>query len=183
MRAAVVSAALALALAGCDRDGAVDAVTDPGLDSAVWRQDGVKLSAALPQSVGTFKPSDPVNSYATSYRTGPVVGASCTYADGRRQLVVRVESGNIRERAATLANGRANPGESFVSRPVTVRGHAATLHWNETGKTGDVVYVLQRRYVVQLQLVPARSGDEVVQLASAMDVAPLEALVLDGIAR
>jgi len=178
----LIAAALSLVGAsGCDDDGAIDSVTDMSLDPGVWKGDSLKVSGALPQAVGTFKPNEAVNTYASSYRTGPVFGAGCTYADGPRQLVVRVEGGNIRERAATLAKGHANPGESFVTRKVTVHGHPATLHWNGVGKTGDVVFVLKRRLVVQLQLVPASSDDEVVRLADAMDVAPLEALVLDGI--
>jgi len=182
VRRALLFAAAAL-LAGCDSDGAIDTIADTRADPAVWRADGQKISGALPRVVASFKPSEGADAFFTSYRTGPVFGGSCDYADGARQLVVRVESGNIRERAATLAKGRANPGESFVTLDATVHGSRAKVHWNGLGKTADVVFVLQRRLLVQLVLVPARSQDEIVQLAESMDVAPLQALVFDGVIR
>jgi hypothetical protein len=166
---------------GCDTDSALDTVADTTADAAVWHADAQKISGALPRVIASFKPSEAADAFNTSYRTGPVFGASCTYADGARQLVVRVESGNIRERAASLAKAHVPKGESYVTREVTVHGKHAFLHWNGIGKTGDVVFVLQRRFVVQLQVVPAKSDDEVVQLAEAIDVGPIEALVLDGV--
>lgn len=169
------------ALAACDGDGPLDTVIDTGADPAVWHEDAAKVLDVLPKLVTSFKPSEAAAPFNTSYRTGPVFGASCTYADGPRQLVVRVESGNIRDRFATLARGHANTGESFVTHDATVHGQRATVHWNGPGQTADVVYVLQRRFIVELRLVPARSDDEVVQLAEAMDVAPLTALALAGV--
>ena len=182
MRGALLFAAV-VALASCDSDGAIDTISDTSLDPAIWRADGQKVSGALPRVVASFKPSEGADAFATSYRTGPVFGGSCAYADGARQLVVRVESGNIRERAAALAKGRANPGESFITRDATVHGKHATVHWNGIGKTADVVFVLQRRLLVQLVLVPAKGEDEAVQLAESMDVGPLEALVFDGVTK
>jgi hypothetical protein len=170
----------ALFACACDGDGPLDSVIDTAADPAVWHDDAAKILDVLPKGVTSFKPSEAAAPFNTSYRTGPVFGASCTYADGPRQLVVRVESGNIRERFATLAKGHANAGESFVTREVTVHGQKAMVHWNGLGRTADVVYVLQRRFIVELRLVPARSDDDVVQLAEAMDVAPLTALVLAG---
>jgi hypothetical protein len=176
-----LSVALAPALVcACDSDGPLDSVIDTTANPSVWHDDAAKILDVLPKVVTSFKPSDAATPFNTSYRTGPVFGASCTYADGPRQLVVRVESGNIRERFATLAKGHANAGESFVTREATVHGQKATVHWNGLGLTADVVYVLQRRFIVELRLVPARSDDDVVQLAEAMDVAPLTALVLAG---
>ncbi len=177
----VAAAAACAALSACDSDGPLDSVIDTRADPAVWHDDAAKVLDVLPKVVTSFKPSEAAAEFNTSYRTGPVFGASCTYADGPRQLVVRVESGNIRERFATLARGHANTGESFVTHDATVHGQKATVHWNGPGQTADVVYVLQRRFIVELRLVPARSDDEVVQLADAMDVAPLTALVLAGL--
>jgi hypothetical protein len=182
MRPVVLALAAALAtLGGCDRDGPLDTVADSTLDAAVWHDDAMKMLAVLPRVVTSFKPTEGAAPFNTSYRSGPVFGASCTYADGPRQLVVRFEGGNIRERFATLAQGHANAGEAFVTRDATVKGEKATVHWNGPGQTADVVYVLQRRFLVELRLVPARSDDEVVQLAEAMDVAPLGALALVGV--
>jgi hypothetical protein len=176
--AATCAARLACA---CDSDGAIDTISDASVDPAVWRADGQKISSALPRVVASFKPSEGADAFATSYRTGPVFGGSCTYADGARQLVVRVESGNIRARAATLAKGHANPGESFVTHDATVHGGRATVHWNGIGKTAEVVFLLQRRLLVQMVLVPAKGEEEIVQLAESMDVAPLQALAFDGV--
>lgn len=178
---ATVAAVALAALSACDGDGPLDSVIDTGADPAVWHEDAAKVLGALPKVVTSFKPSEAAAPFNTSYRAGPVFGASCTYADGPRQLVVRVESGNIRDRFATLARGHANAGESFVTHEATVHGQKATVHWNGPGQTADVVYVLQRRFIVELRLVPTRSDDEVVQLAEAMDVAPLTALVLAGL--
>jgi hypothetical protein len=172
---------LPLLAIACDRDGPLDTVADTATDAAVWHEDAMKILAVLPKVVAGFKPTEAAAPFNTSYRTGPVFGASCTYGDGPRGLVVRVESGNIRERYASLAKGHANPGESFVTREATVHGLPAVVHWNGIGKTADVVYVLQRRFIVEMHLVPTRSDDELVQLAEAMDVAPLTGLTLDGV--
>jgi hypothetical protein len=169
------------ALAACDRDGPLDTIADLTTDAAVWHEDASKILAALPKVVASFKPIEGAAPFSTSFRTGPVFGASCTYGDAARQLVVRVESGNIRERFDALAKGHANAGEAFVTREATVRGQKAVVHWNGLGQTADLVYVLQRRFIVELRVVPARGDDEVVQLAEAMDVAPLMALALDGV--
>jgi hypothetical protein len=168
-------------LVACDTEGPLDTVADTSADAALWHDDATKMVAALPGVVASFKPSEAAAPFNTSYRTGPVFGASCTYAEGSRQLVVRVESGNIRERFATLARGHANAGESFVTRDATVHGHKAIVHWNAPGQTADLVYVLQRRFIVELRLVPARTDDEIVGLAEAMDVNPLTTLVLAGV--
>jgi hypothetical protein len=66
---------------------------------------------------------------------------------------------------------------------VVVHGKRAVLHWNALGKTGDVVFVVQRRILLQLRLVPALTDDEVVKLADALDLAPFEGLVFDGVTR
>jgi hypothetical protein len=179
-----IAAALVLACAcasACERDGADDTVTDLGLPASVWNGDAAKIQAVLPKAVTTFKPSEAAMPFTTSYRTGPVFGASCAYADGSRGLVIRVEGGNLRERYATLAKGHANAGESFVTRETLVHGQKAVVHWNATGRTADVVYALNHKLVVELRLVPAQSDEDVVQLADAMDVGPLSALALDGV--
>jgi hypothetical protein len=180
VRIAMLAIAGGLAVA-CDNDGPLDNVADVTLDAAVWQSDATKILAVLPQVVASFKPSEAAAPFTTTYRTGPVFGASATYADGPRQLVVRVESGNIRERAATLAKGHANRGEAFVTTEVTVHGQKASVHWNGVGKTADVVYVLQRRFIVELRVVPAISDDEIVHLAEAMDIGPLQTLSLEGL--
>jgi hypothetical protein len=180
-REVLFAALVSIALAACDRDGPLDTVADLNTDAAVWHDDAAKVLAALPKVLASFKPVEGAAPFSTSYRTGPVFGASCTYGDGSRQLVVRVESGNIRDRFDTLAKGHANTGEAFVTHEATVRGQKAIVHWNGLGQTADLVYVLQRRFIVELRVVPSRGDDEVVQLAEAMDVAPLMALALDGV--
>jgi hypothetical protein len=169
VRAVLLFASLG-ALAACTGDGPLDTVSDTALDPSVWHADGQKIAAALPRAVGDFKaPKDSVP-FWTSYGSGPVFG-------------VHVESGNIRQRAATAEHGHANPGEAFTTTEVAVQGKRATLHWNGIGKTGDVVFVVDRRFLVQMRLMPAKSSDEVVQLADAFDVAPMRALVLEGTQR
>jgi hypothetical protein len=165
----------------CDGTGPIDAVTDLALDAGVWRDDADKVAGVLPQVVTSFKASDAPAPFHTSYRTGPVFGASRTYHDGARELIVRVEAGNIRERAASLARGHANPGTTFVTREASVHGEPAAVHWDAVGKTAEVVFVLRRRYVVQLHVVLARGDDEAVQLAEAMDVGPIQSLDLPGL--
>jgi hypothetical protein len=177
---AVVLFALLVAPAACTGDGPLDTVSDTTLDSSVWRGDGQKIAAALPRAVGDYKaPKDP-EPFWTSYGSGPVFGADATYAQGSREVVVHVESGNIRQRVAGAEHGHANPGESFTTSEVTVHGKRATLHWNGVGKTGDVVFVVDRRFLVQMRLMPSKSADEIVSLAESFDVAPLRALVLEG---
>ena len=179
MREVVLVGFLAAAVA-CTGDGPIDTVSDTTLDPGVWHADGQKIGAALPRAIGDFKaPKDPVP-FWTSYGTGPVFGVDATYAQGSREVVVHVESGNIRQRAAAAEHGHANPGESFTTSEVTVQGRRATLHWNGIGKTGDVVFVVDRRFLVQMRLMPANASDEIVHLADAFDVAPMRALVLEG---
>ncbi|HEX8789919.1 MAG TPA: hypothetical protein VF765_03135 [Polyangiaceae bacterium] len=182
MRAILLFALLA-APAACTGDGPLDTVSDTAIDPGVWRGDGQKIANALPHALGDFKaPKDPAP-FWTSYGSGPVFGADATYAQGSREVVVHVESGNIRQRAATAEKGHANPGESFTTSEVTVQGKRATLHWNGIGKTGDVVFVVDRRFLVQMRLMPSNTSDEIVHLAEALDVAPLRALVLEGTTR
>lgn len=178
--ALLASAVLTL---GCSRSGAVDTVSDVTLDAAVWREDGDRILGALPKVLASFKPSEAASSFSTSYSTGPVFGAACTYADGPRQLVLRIESGNIRERAAARMKGTTTPGESFVTREVTVHGQKGAVHWSGVGRSADVVFVVQQRFLVELRLVPAATQDEAVQLAEGMNLGPLEALTLAGVQR
>jgi hypothetical protein len=175
--------ALALALAACDRDGPLDTVSDSTLDAAVWRGDGQKISAAMPHAVGAFVPVEGVDAFSTSYSTGPVFGASCTYGDGARQLTVRVESGNIRVHAASLDTrpGVVASDSGFVTRQAVVHGRPAALRWSEKARTGEVTFLVQRRFLVEVRVSPATSADEAVSLASSIDLAPLESLVLDGV--
>jgi hypothetical protein len=168
------------ALAACTGDGPLDTVSDTTLDSSVWRADGQKVAAALPHAVGDFKASKDPAPFWTSYGSGPVFGADATYAQGSREVVVHVESGNIRQRVTSAEQGHANPGESFTTSQVSVHGKRATLHWNGIGKTGDVVFVVDRRFLVQMRLMPSKSADEIVSLAETFDVAQLPALALEG---
>lgn len=182
MRALVLLAILVPA-AACTGDGPLDTVSDTTLDPSVWRGDGQKIASALPHAVGDFKAAKDPAAFWTSYGSGPVFGADATYAQGSREVVVHVESGNIRQRAATAEHGHANPGESFTTSEVTVQGRRATLHWNGIGKTGDVVFVVDRRFLVQMRLMPSNASDEIVRLAGSFDVAGLRALSLEGTAR
>jgi hypothetical protein len=177
-RACFVLVGLA-ALPACDLDGPRDTIADVTVDAGVWLADAQKISAALPARVGSFVPSEGADPFFTSYSTGPVFGSSCTYADGGRQLVVRVESGNIKARGAAALD--AGPGSGAHVR--SVHGRPAVVHWNETGRTGEVAFLVARRYLVQVRVVPATSEGEVIRLAEAVDPAPLEALVLDGVSR
>jgi hypothetical protein len=182
VRAVLLIASLG-ALAACTGDGPLDTVSNTGLDPSVWRGDGQKIAAALPRVVGDFKAPKDADPFWTSYGSGPVFGADATYDEGSRELVVHVESGNIRQRAASAQHGHANPGESFTTSDVTVQGKPATLHWNGVGKTGDIVFVVDRRFLVQMRLMPSKSSDEMVQLADAFDAAPMRALELEGTSR
>jgi hypothetical protein len=166
-------------LPGCDRDGPIDTIPDDAVEAGVWLADARKISVVLPARVGSFVPSEGADPFFTSYSTGPVFGSSCTYADGARQLVVRVESGNIRARGAAALDG--GPGSGAQVR--TIHGKTALSRWNDTSRTGEVSFVVARRYLVQVRVVPATSEGEVLRLAEAVDTAPLEALVLDGVTR
>lgn len=167
-------------LPSCDGGSVVDSVTDLALDAGVWLADGRTIAGALPRRLGAFAPAEGADPFFTNYSTGPVFGSSCAYSDGSRQLVIRVEGGNIRSRAAAALDAG---GEGIRTRTVTVHGVHATVHWSETGRKGEVAFVYARRYLVQMRLVPARDEQEIVGLAESFDVAPLEALVLQGVSR
>ena len=160
-------------------DSALDTIATDGVDAGVWLADARKISTALPPRVGSFVPSEGADPFFTSYSTGPVFGSSCTYADGGRQVVVRVESGNIRARAGAALD--AGPGSGAQIR--TVHGKPALSRWSDSSRTGEVTFVVARRYLVQVRVVPATSEGEVLRIAEAVDTAPLEALVLDGVTR
>jgi hypothetical protein len=165
-------------VAACDKDGALDTVADSGLPSAVWRADAERIATALPKRVRSFAPSEAAEPFSTSYATGPVFGASCTYADGRRQLTVRIETGNVKVRAAAALDVRAEAGPAPYE--ATVHGRPAVVRWDPSAHTGRVTFVLARRYLVDVRLDPAAAQAEAVSVAEALDLAPIEALVLDG---
>ncbi|HEX3345482.1 MAG TPA: hypothetical protein VHS09_12950, partial [Polyangiaceae bacterium] len=123
--------------------------------------------------------------FYTSYGTGPVFGASCAYVDGDRQLVVRIESGNIRARAAAALDPRGEAGADarFDSRALKIHGRPALKRWSSGGRVGEVTFLVARRYLVQVRVVPAVSDSEATTLAEGLDVAPLEGLTLDGVTR
>jgi hypothetical protein len=173
---------------GCERDGALDTVADPHADPSVWKADADKVAGVLPKRVGAFAPSEGADPFHTSYATGPVFGASCIYADGARQLAVRIESGNVKARAGVALD--AHPGSpasatdrQVVSHEATVHGHAAVVRWQPAAKTGEVSFVVSRRYLVQVRLVPAASEDEAVATAEAVDLSGLDGLALQGVTR
>jgi hypothetical protein len=173
-----------LVLGACDRDGPLDTIADGTLDAAVWRADGERIAGALPRRVGAFVPLEGADPFFTSYATGPVFGASCTYADGPRQLVVRVEGGNIRSRASAALDAHSTAADAkFVGHEAAVHGRPAAVRWNEGGRAGEVSFVVARRYLVQVRLVPAASEAESLAVAEALDVSPLESLSLDGVSR
>jgi len=187
-----VSALLLLLLTpACDRDGALDTVADPRADPAVWQADADKVAGALPKRVGAFAPAEGADPFHTSYATGPVFGASCVYADGARQLAVRIESGNVKARAGVAL--RAHPASSassaysadpkVVSHEASVHGHAAVVRWQPTAKIGEVSFVVARRFLVQVRLVPAASEDEAVATAEAVDLSGFDGLSLQGVTR
>ena len=170
--------ALVLALAllpSCDRGPADDTVADLTTDPRVWLEDARKISATLPSRVGDFTASEAADPFATSYSTGPVFGSSCTYAHDGRQLVVRIESGNVRARAAAAldAGGGARAG--------SVHGAPAVVRWGDVSRVGEVTFVVARRYLVALRLVPSNGDAEVERLADSLDTKPLEGLVLTGV--
>jgi len=175
----------AAGLLACDRETPLDTVVDTAVDPAVWHADAQKIAAVLPPRVGTFVPSEGADPFTTSYGSGPVFGASCAYADGARQLTVRVESGNIRSRATTALAPRAGATSDTksVTRAATVHGRPATQRWDAIGRLGEVTFLVARRYLVHLRLVPAASDAEALALAESIDLGPLEALALDGVTR
>ncbi|HEY6462962.1 MAG TPA: hypothetical protein VIY73_22485, partial [Polyangiaceae bacterium] len=155
---------------GCDRDAAVDAVVDTTTDRRVWLEDARKISAALPQRIADFTPSDGADPFTTTFETGPVFGSSCTYQHDGRQLVVRVESGNIRARAAAALDAGGG------ARVQTVHGQPAVVRWGDVSRVGQVTFVVARRFLVEVRLVPADGDAEVVRLAEAIDTRPFESL-------
>jgi hypothetical protein len=159
---------------GCNRDAAVDAVVDTTTDRRVWLEDARKISAALPKRIGDFAPSDGADPFTTTFGTGPVFGSSCTYEHDRRQLVVRVESGNIRARAAAALDAGGG------GRVQTVHGQPAVVRWGDVTRVAEVTFVVARRYLVEVRLVPADGDAEAVRLAEALDTRPFESLVLEG---
>lgn len=168
--------ALSLPLTACDKTSPLDTVpAGVEQDAGVWLSDAKKISATLPRAVGSFVPTEGADPFFTSYSTGPVFGSSCAYADGHRQLVVRIESGNIRARASAAMEADAG------SHAGTVHGVPALIHWSEVGRTGQVTFVLSRRYLVELRLVPASGEAEALHLAESIDFAPLQSLTLDGV--
>ena len=167
------------ALPACDREAALDTVAVDNVDAGVWLADARKVSGALPPRIGSFVPIEGADPFFTTYATGPVFGSSCTYADGGRQVVVRIESGNIRARADAALDAGSGSGAHIR----TVHGKPALSRWNDTSRAGEVTFVVARRYLVQVRLVPGTSEGEVLRLAEAVDTAPLEALVLDGVKR
>jgi hypothetical protein len=181
---ALLLPALAALLLACDRETPLDTVADTTLDPAVWRADAAKISAALPPRVAAFAPTEGADPFYTSYGTGPVFGSSCAYADGPRQLVVRIESGNIRARATAALDPRnAGADGTFVARPVNVRGHPAVQRWSAGGRASEVTFLVARRYLVQVRVVPATDDSEAASLAASIDTAALEALTLEGVTR
>ena len=48
---------------------------------------------------------------------------------------------------------------------------------------GEVTFLVARRYLVQVRVVPASNDSEALSLAEAIDVTPLEGLTLDGVTR
>jgi hypothetical protein len=65
-----------LFVAACTGDAPLDTIADTSLSPSVWRADGEKVRAVLPIAIGTFKPSEGADAFATSYGTGPVFGAA-----------------------------------------------------------------------------------------------------------
>jgi hypothetical protein len=179
-----VPLALLALLAACGRPGALDTVADTSADPTVWRGDAQKIASVLPTKIGAFAPSEAADPFWTSYRTGPVFGASCVYAEAGRQLTVRVETGNIAARAATALDPKPGPDDRPTGsevREVTVKGAPGVSRWDERGRTGEVTFVVARRYLVQLRLVPGATAGETMALAEGIDVGPLAALALDGV--
>ena len=180
----IVTLAAAL-LFSCDNESPLDTIADTSLDAGVWRADARKIAGALPGRVVSFIPTEGADPFNTSYAAGPVFGASCAYADGDRQVVVRVESGNIRSRATAALDVRRVVGadSSGVVRQVKVHGHPGVQRWSSGGRVGEVTFLVARRYLVELRVVPAANDAEAASLAEAIDLAPLEGLTLEGVTR
>ena len=182
MRVAASLLYVCLSAAACDT-GPVDSVTDTTLDAALWREDATRIAATLPRTVGTFAASEGASSFSTSYSTGPVFGASCTYADHDRQLTLRIEAGNIRSHDPGNEGPHVGTGKpALQSRDVSVHGAPAVVRFSEVGRESEVTFFVKRRYRVILRLVPASNPDEGVSLAEAVDLGPLASLVLGGVA-
>jgi len=185
LAASAALAASASLLGACDRDAALDTVADLHADPAIWKADAEKIAGALPRRVGAFAPAEGTDPFHTSYATGPVFGASCVYGDGARQLAVRVESGNVKARAeAALEAHPASPADpKSISHEASVHGRAAVVRYQATARVGEVSFVVARRYLVQVRLVPAASEAEAVAIAEAVDVSALDGLSLQGVTR
>jgi hypothetical protein len=168
-------------IGACGRPSGLDTVVDTSADPGVWRADAQKIGGVLPKAVGAFTPSEAVDPFSTSYRAGPVFGASCVYASGGRQLMVRVETGNIAARSVAALTSKPEADGWSPSRESTVKGAPALVRWSEKGREGEVTFLVDRRYLLQLRLVPAANEGETVTLAEAFDVGPLASLVLDGV--
>lgn len=183
--ARVALVAVTLLVVACDSETPLDTVADTSLDPAVWRADSQKIAATLPARVASFAPSEGADPFYTSYGAGPVFGASCAYSSGDRQLIVRIESGNIRSRATAALDplGEAGTDGRFVSRLVKVHGHPALQRWSDGGRVSEVTFLVARRYLVEVRVVPAAKDSEAVSLAEAIDVTTLEGLTLDGVTR
>ncbi|HEY3816342.1 MAG TPA: hypothetical protein VGL81_04180 [Polyangiaceae bacterium] len=182
---ALLTVGLAVLSTGCDDATPLDTVADTSLDPGVWRADSRKIAAVLPARVGSFVPLEGADPFYTSYGAGPVFGASCTYAEGDRQVIVRVESGNIRARARAALDpgGEAGTDPKFQSHAAKVQGRPALQRWSDAGRASEVSFLVARRYLVQVRVVPATSDSEASTLAEAIDVKPLESLALDGVTR
>ena len=157
----------------------MDTVVDAArADAAVWLGDARKDHGVAPGARRLLRShggsADP---FFTTYSTGPVFGSSCAYADGGRQLVVRVESGNVEQRGTNALD--AGPG----GRVTRVHGWPAVVRFSDGSRVGQVTFVVARRYVVDVRLVPANGDGEVLRLAESIDTGPLAGLVLDGVSR
>jgi hypothetical protein len=178
-------ALIVLVAAACEDDSPLDTVADTTADAAVWRADSQKIATVLPQRLASFVPTEGADPFYTSYGAGPVFGASCAYVQGDRQLTVRIESGNIRARANAALDPRGEAGTDgrFVSRPVKVNRHPALQRWSSGGQVGEVTFLVARRYLVQVRVVPAANESEATSLAESIDTTALEGLTLEGVTR
>ena len=165
----------------CGRETGLDTVVDSSADPAIWRRDAEKIAGALPHAIGAFAPREAVDPFATSYRTGPVFGASCVYADGGKQLLVRVESGNIAARSVAALDPGTPSGAKAAGRQLTVKGSPAVARWDEDGRESEITFLVSRRFIVQLRVVPAAGAGEAPLLAEAFDEGALKALSLEGV--
>jgi hypothetical protein len=170
-----------VACVACNSEGGLDTVADTGADASVWHRDADRIAGALPRTIGKFVPREAVDPFWTSYRTGPVFGATCVYADGGRQVLVRVESGNIAARSLAALEPKASSEGRPPGRPIRVKGGPAVTHWDADGRESEVTFLVARRYLVQLRVVPATGEGEAPSLAETFDVAGLQALALEGV--